>query len=501
MQAFVRKAPSDIPENLLCPLIKDQPLPTLLTELLQENNIPEAALKEDFKAEPKEVQTLYLNHNKRLTKVFLLGLDPSLEFAKATQAFRTFIFKHRKKLPAELHVLLSHFEQESLLVEAAISGILLGRYEIGRFKTQADEKPPFCQADASTHLLVEDVEQATKALHRGMICSETQLEIIDLVNAPANKKTPRVLADWALASAQKYDYKVKVIEKADLEKMGMHALLAVNRGSEDPACLIVMEYQPASKSDDTPTLGLVGKGVTFDTGGVSLKPSANMHFMKSDMGGAAAVLGTMEVLARLQAPVHAVGIIPATDNSIDAFAIKPSDVIDSYSGKSIEIIDTDAEGRLILADGIAYINKHYQPDVLIDLATLTGSCIRTFGYSCGGLFSNNDQLAKHLLEASQKTGERLWQLPIWEEYHDMMKSDVADIKNFSGKPMAGAITAAKFLQFFTEEHPAWAHMDIAGVAIADSEFAGQKSATGYGIRLLLEFAEQGLSKLTINDPS
>jgi leucyl aminopeptidase len=501
MQAFVRKAPSDIPENLLCPLINDQPLPELLTQLLQENNIPEAKLREDFKAEPKEVQTLYLNHRQQLTRVFLLGLDPALDFSKVSQAFQTFVFKHRKKLSANLHVLLSHFEEEPKLVEGAISGILLGRYEIGRFKTQAEEQPPFCQPDASTYLLVEDVQQATQSLQRGIICSETQLKIMDLVNAPANKKTPQVLAEWALASGREYGYKVRIIEKAELEALGMHALLAVNRGSEDPACLIVMEYQAASHTANTPTLGLVGKGVTFDTGGISLKPPANMHFMKSDMGGAAAVLGTMEVLARLQAEVHAVGIVPVTDNSIDAFAIKPSDVIDSYSGKTIEIIDTDAEGRLILADGIAYMNKHYQPDVLIDLATLTGSCIRTFGYSCGGLFSNNDQLARHLLEASQKTGERLWQLPIWDEYHDMMKSDVADIKNFSGKPLAGAITAAKFLQFFTEDHPAWAHLDIAGVAIADSEFAGQKSATAYGIRLLLAFVEQGLSKLKSNDPS
>ena len=214
-----------------------------------------------------------------------------------------------------------------------------------------------------------------------------------------------------------------------------------------------------------------------------------MHYMKSDMGGAAAVLGTMEACAKLQLPVHLVGIVPSTDNCVDAKSVKPGDVINSYSGKTIEIIDTDAEGRLILADGLAYLNKNYQPEVMIDLATLTGSSVRALGYQAGALFSNNQKLSDQLFQTGMSTGERLWPLPLWEEYRSDMDSDVADIANFSGKPIAGAITAAKFLEFFTKQHPAWAHLDIAGVAFGNSGLSKHKSATGYGIRLLISFLE------------
>jgi leucyl aminopeptidase len=246
-----------------------------------------------------------------------------------------------------------------------------------------------------------------------------------------------------------------------------------------------MEYKPKGKS--LRTIGLVGKGVTFDTGGLSIKPSTNMHYMKSDMGGAAAVLGTLEMAAKLELPLHVVGVIPTTENSVDSLSTKPGDVIGSYLGKTIEVIDTDAEGRLILADGLTYAVKHYQPDVLIDLATLTGSCIRTLGTYAGGLFSNNDELVGKLNDSADRTGERLWRLPLWDDYKKELKSDVADLKNFSGSPSAGAITAAKFLEEFIEKHPAWAHLDIAGVAVSDSEFASQKSATGFGIRLLIDY--------------
>lgn len=201
-------------------------------------------------------------------------------------------------------------------------------------------------------------------------------------------------------------------------------------------------------------------------------------------------MGAMEAAARLQLPVHLIGVVPCTENSVDANSTKPGDVIGSYAGKTIEVIDTDAEGRLILADALCYTVKNFQPDYLIDLATLTGSCIRTLGYVAGGLFSNNDALAKSLLNIGLQTGERLWQFPLWEEYLKDLKSDVADIKNLSSSPAAGAITAAKFLEYFTEGHPAWAHLDIAGVAFSDSDFSKQKSATGFGVRLLVEFFEQ-----------
>ncbi|MCL4139165.1 UNVERIFIED_CONTAM: hypothetical protein GTU68_064460 [Idotea baltica] len=310
---------------------------------------------------------------------------------------------------------------------------------------------------------------------------------MQLVDSPGNHKTPHHLADYVLASAKKYNYSAKVLEKDVLETEGMNALLAVGQGSINPPVLMIMEYKHESLDSETPQLGLVGKGITFDTGGISMKRPMNMHYMKSDMGGAAAVIGAIELAARLQLPIHVVGIVPSAENSVDALSIRPGDVIDSYSGKTIEVIDTDAEGRLVLADGLAYLLDKYNPTTVIDLATLTGSCVAALGYAAGGLFTANDELAEQLSEAGFKTQERVWRLPIWDDYEDALPSDVADVKNFSGKPIAGAIYAAKFLEFFIKDHPRWAHMDIAGVSFGDSEFTKMKAATGYGVRLLGEF--------------
>jgi leucyl aminopeptidase len=240
-----------------------------------------------------------------------------------------------------------------------------------------------------------------------------------------------------------------------------------------------LEYLPKLKKK-IPTIGLVGKGVTFDSGGISIKPSTNMHLMKSDMGGAAAVLGTFMATAAKKLPVRLTGAIPIVENMVDGNALKPGDVIHAYNGKSIEVTDTDAEGRLILADAIAYF----------DLATLTGSIVRAIGNHAAGLFTKNDELCENLINAGNKSGEKLWRMPMWEEYGTDLKSNVADLRNFTGKPTAESIAAAKFLEHFTNNHPAWAHLDIAGTAFTDSDFSTGKSATGFGIRLLTNFVEQ-----------
>ncbi|WP_229253715.1 M17 family metallopeptidase [Dyadobacter sp. NIV53] len=310
---------------------------------------------------------------------------------------------------------------------------------------------------------------------------------MDLMNAPGNYKTPDTLAEWALESGRKNNYKVSVFDKETLLALGMHALLSVSKGSDQPPVMIVTDYQPEKYEK---TIALVGKGVTFDTGGISIKGSANMHLMKSDMGGAGAVLGIVELAAQLKLPVRIIGVIPSTENCVDGSSTKPGDVIGSYSGKTIEVIDTDAEGRLILADGLSYAVRQYKPDVVIDLATLTGSVIQTLGYEAAGLFTPNDSLANELTLAGEKTGERLWRLPVWDEYKEEISSDVADLKNYHGKPLAGAIVAAKFLEVFTDEHTSWAHLDIAGTAFGDIEFAPGRSGTAYGVRLLREFLMQ-----------
>jgi leucyl aminopeptidase len=212
--------------------------------------------------------------------------------------------------------------------------------------------------------------------------------------------------------------------------------------------------------------------------------------MKSDMGGAAATFGAMEAAARLQLPVHLIGIVPSTDNSVDALSYKPSDVVTGHSGKTIEIIDTDAEGRLVMSDGLSYATKYFKPEVLIDIATLTGSAVRTFGYECAAIMSKNEELVSSFRAAGDACGERVWPLPVWDEYMAGLNSDVADIKNYSGRPVNGAIDAFKFLEFFTEDHPAFIHFDIAGVAIKAGPYAKDRQATGFGMRLFVEWLER-----------
>jgi leucyl aminopeptidase len=483
-------------EALIVPIAQKTDLDAILSLVAEKTGVPTDLIKNDFKAAAKEVHTLYFTENKQNKRIFLLGLGEAPRSIDVLNAFRSFVFKRKANLPANLglsFLFKNAPDNPAPWVEAAVNGLALGLYDIGLYKTDKKQEG---NTEFRFEVLVDEAQKATatEAMHLGEAFAQTHAQVFDLVNAPANKKTPQVLADWAKQSGKRLGYKVEVFDEKKIHELGLHALIAVNRGSERPPAFIVMEYKPKGKS--LRTIGLVGKGVTFDTGGLSIKPSTNMHYMKSDMGGAAAVLGTLEMAAKLKLPLHVVGVIPTTENSVDSLSTKPGDVIGSYLGKTIEVIDTDAEGRLILADGLAYAVKHYKPDVLIDLATLTGSCIRTLGTYAGGLFSNNDELVGKLNDSADRTGERLWRLPLWDDYKKELKSDVADLKNFSGSPSAGAITAAKFLEEFIEKHPAWAHMDIAGVAVSDSEFASQKSATGFGIRLLIDYMKGLIAEAT-----
>ncbi len=458
--------------------------PELILDACRNANLTGIPDTSQFKADWNEVWPLYEGDR----RIFLLGLGKTPGFSEILKAFRSFAFRFRQRLGTEVGInLLWGNAPENLagFVEAAVNGLMLSAYRIGKFKTSNGEEHPLATSEARIALFVEGPSDTIeKAAQKALQVADTQMRIFDLVNAPANKKRPEALAEWALASGRQFGYDVEVLGKTQLQSLGLHALLAVNQGSAHPPCLIVASYRHPEASAP---IALVGKGVTFDTGGLSIKPSANMSLMKSDMGGAGAVLGAVEAAARLQLPVHVIGIVPSTENSVDALSMMPSDVIGSYSGKTIEVIDTDAEGRLLLADGLYYAIKHYQPEVLIDLATLTGATVRTLGYAAGGLFSNNDALADELTRAGERCGERLWRLPLWDVYKDEIKSDVADVRNLGIRPIAGAIAAAKFLEVFVDNHPNWAHLDIAGVAFNDSEFSGQKSATAYGVRLLLEY--------------
>jgi len=475
------QSPTAQTDILIC-IEQNDNLPAQLQKITETYALP-TQITHDFKADLKEVLPIYLHEQ----KIYLLGLGKTSTPKDVILAYRFFFYQQKGKLADNITVDMRHLPTNQ--ITHAANGIGLASYNINFYKTDKIDKRDFFQRDTSAVSIwvkEEVAEIATYALHRGEAIAETQREVLRLVDLPSNHKSPKTLVDWAIASSEKYGYKATILDKDALEREGLHALLGISQGSPVPPYLIVLEYKPA---EGLPCIGLVGKGVTFDTGGVSIKDSANMHYMKCDMAGAGGVLGAFELAVKLNIQKHVVAVIPTTQNSTDGESLKPSDVIGSYAGKTIELIDTDAEGRVILADGLAYLNRNYKPDVLIDMATLTGSCVATFGYVAAGLFTQNQALATLLMQSAETTGERLWQLPMWDDYKGDIASDVADVRNYSGKPIAGAITAAKFLEVFVENHPRYAHIDMAGVSFNDSDFATMRSATAYGVRLLLDVIE------------
>jgi leucyl aminopeptidase len=435
-------------------------------------------ISQHFKGELKECVSIISNG----LLYTLCGIDDGNDIGKVINAVRSSCFK----LEGKISIDASHRSES--IAAAIVFGATLSEYRNNSFKTETSKRIP-------TEIKIFINKAHSKACDEAVIAAQAQMNAMHLVDTPSNVKVPLYIADYAKKSAKKNGFVTTIFDAKKLAKLKMDALLAVGQGSMHETCLIVMEYKPANSKSKTPTLGLVGKGITFDTGGISIKPSTNMAYMKSDMGGGAAVIGALELIARLRLDIHVVGIVPCAENAVDSNSIRPGDVISSYSGKTIEVIDTDAEGRLILADGIAYLNAQYKPDNIIDLATLTGSVIGTLGSAAAGMFSVSDDLASIINSSGENTQSKVWRLPLWDEYASEMNSEIADIKNLSTKPVAGAITAAKFLEFFTEKHSRWAHLDIAGVAFTDNEFSKSRSASGYGVRLLTDIAKQlSLSK-------
>jgi leucyl aminopeptidase len=301
----------------------------------------------------------------------------------------------------------------------------------------------------------------------------------DLGNLPGNYCTPTYLAEQAVALGKANGLKVQVLEQKDIQALNMGAFLAVAQGSRQPPKFIVMEYHGGAKNEAP--VALVGKGITFDTGGISIKPSAEMDEMKFDMCGAASVLGTMKALALMKLPINVVGVIPATENMPGGNAIKPGDIVTTMSGQTVEILNTDAEGRLILCDALTYVER-YNPAAVIDIATLTGAMVIALGHVATGMFANNDALAREVIQAGEASWDRVWHLPMWDDYQEQLKSNFADFPNI-GTRAGGSITAACFLSRFTKTYP-WAHLDIAGTAWKSG---GEKGATGRPVALLSQF--------------
>ncbi len=317
------------------------------------------------------------------------------------------------------------------------------------------------------------------AVSRGLAIAQGMNMAKDLGNLPGNYCTPSYLAEQAQGLAKTLNMKAEILEQKDMEKLGMGAFLSVAKGSRQPPKLIVLHYQGGDKKRKP--VVLVGKGVTFDAGGISLKPAAEMDEMKYDMGGAASVLGTMKAIAQMRIPLNVVAIIPACENLPDGNANKPGDVITSMSGQTIEVLNTDAEGRLILCDALTYAER-FEPEVVIDIATLTGACVIALGAHASGLFSNDDSLAREVLHAGEYAHDRAWHMPMWDEYQEQLKSNFADMANIGGRA-GGSITAACFLSRFTKKYD-WAHLDIAGTAWKSGK---DKGGTGRPVPLLTHF--------------
>ena len=353
-------------------------------------------------------------------------------------------------------------------------------YEFSEFKSRKKNDPKALRKVIFAVPSRRELPDGEAALRTGKAIAGGVKLTRDLANRPANVCTPTYLAEQAQELEKKYPaIKTRVLDEAAMKKLGMNSLLSVAQGSHQPAKLITLEYKQGRKN--AKPIVLVGKGVTFDTGGISIKPAAAMDEMKFDMCGAASVLGTLAAIAELNLPVHLIGVIPATENMPGGSATKPGDIFTSMSGQTIEVLNTDAEGRLILCDALTY-SERFNPDVVIDIATLTGACVIALGKHATGLLSNHNPLAKDLLSAGEDSGDRAWQLPLWDEYHKQIESPFADIANVGGRE-AGTITAACFLSKFTKKLR-WAHLDIAGTAWTTGK---DKSATGRPVPLLAQY--------------
>lgn len=382
--------------------------------------------------------------------------------------------------------------------EAIVEGILLGMYRFDKYKSK--KKNPTKLLEKVT--IVACGEEAVPALQAGAFKGQNLANcanyVRDLVNEPACFMTPSTFAERAQEIAQQVGLTICVLDQADLEKEGMGAFLAVAKGSEQPPKMVVMEYngKPGAKK-----IGIVGKGITFDSGGYDLKPSQAMLRMYGDMAGAAATLGAIHAIALQKLPVNVVAVMPLAENLISGKAFKPSDIVYSMSGKTIEILNTDAEGRLLLCDALTYVQKYHKPDILVDIATLTGAAIIALGRTVSAVLTNDDELYERVFKAGEYCGERVWRLPLYDEYRAQLVSDVADIESVGGRS-AGTITAAMFLKEFIEENQPWMHIDIAGTSMMEEEIARyvknpylpKEGGTGTGTRLLYHFVESYVDK-------
>ena len=425
------------------------------------------------------------------SRVLVAGLGRAESFTQETiRAVTASSCRHLRKLGLERVATIAHGSGIAGLDarssgQAIAEGSILGLYRFRNYVTKADNSV----GELNELLIVErdsgKLVELEKGVELGRIMAEAAVLARDMINEPANVLTPTRMEEIALQVAEEECLEITVLGREHMEELGMGALLGVASGSDQPPKLIVLRYSGDPENADR-RLGFIGKGITFDTGGISIKPAGGMEDMKGDMAGGASVIGAMKAIGRLKPRINVTGMIAATENMPGGSAQRPGDVVRSMSGKTIEVINTDAEGRLVLADALYYARQMGVTHI-VDVATLTGAVVVALGHACSGVMGNNQELIDQVVVAGKSTGERIWQLPMYDDYKDQIKSNVADIKNTGGRP-AGSITAAQFLAEFTGDVP-WAHLDIAGTYFSDKEKGYVvKGGTGVPTRTLINLA-------------
>jgi leucyl aminopeptidase len=478
-------------EAVVVPIYEDAKELQGTTALLDKQSgglIKEIISRGDFEGKYLQVSVVYTKGDIPAKRIVLVGVGKKADFtmdkmrcASATAARHVRSLK-LKEFSTSLDFIYTDKPLDQI-IHAVVEGVFLGLYQFTPFKTVDRDKI----TEIKEFILVEEKDETYKSI----LPAAKEAEIIvnavyftrDMVSHPGNMMTPTDMANEARKVSMRKNVKLTIFDEAKIKKLGMNALAGVAKGSDEPARLIILEYRGGKKT--VPVIALVGKGLTFDSGGICIKPPEKMDEMKSDMAGGAAVMGAIMAASDLKLKVNVVGLIPATENLPGGKACKPGDILKSLSGQTIEVINTDAEGRLIMADALTYAGR-YKPAVIVDLATLTGACIIALGNHVTGMMGTDDKLKQKTKDAADATGEKVWELPLWEEYHELIKSDVADYKNTGGRP-GGAITAAAFLSKFVGDYP-WVHLDIAGPAwLTENKPYIPKGASGVGVRLLVQF--------------
>ena len=458
--------------------------------LVPAGTVPEAlaALPDTASFVGKPNETLVVHPRGAVTpaRVVLVGLGDTVDAERVRQAAAAGVRAAHPFQAAAVTVAVhgEHGLPDADLGEAVAIGLELGAYRFLRHKTGLSDDELF-EIESATVVMADASDDLRAGVRTGATIAAGVNFARDLVNTPGAMKTPPQLADEAVAlGARTAGLTVTVLDETELEEQGFGGILAVGKGSDSPPRFIIVEY--GAELTDVPTVCLVGKGLTFDSGGLNIKPYEGMLHMKNDMGGSAAVFGAMQVVAELELPLHVVGLVPSAENMPSGRSYRPGDVITTLSGKTVEILNTDAEGRVILSDGLYYAQR-YEPHAIIELSTLTGAIVTALANIATGLMATDQTLADQVLAAGERSGDRAWQLPLWDEYHELIKGDVGDLKNLGG-PAGGSITAGAFLASFVGDHP-FVHLDIAGTAWIDKPTKPYhyRGGTGAGVRIVTDY--------------